>query len=552
MTKIWVERFFIKFYLLALCLLGLGYTSIVPVFEGFDETAHFSRIREISSDSSHIFNPQSESLIDNYIENYRGPSPYKNGVPPPYDAELSYPKFFSNLDFVKNFTEEYRNKSFDKSFQSGIAINWQHQHPPLYYFTMSFISSTVKNLSFVDHIFIMRLISYLFALAGIFFSYYALLAFNNNPNYLRKIKLGFLIYPIVLPMFFLEFARIGNDSLCLLLAGLLSYFFVSWFKDKTKTSFALLSGLVLGLGLWTKAFFVPISAAIISFSIFELLRDKNQNFLKLKWFNLILMSLFAITTAACWYITTYIKFGNTGLGILFNELANNPHYFKDFFINHFSAINILRGLIMPVVTYSWIGTWSVVHLPIILHLPVLIFLGWLGITYLAQIKNKKNVSFEWLPLWILLFFYGFLSGLVFINIATTGIGASGGWYLHILFPWVAPTFGLAVYQIYIVKNMQRLSKVLVIYSVLFHVVALWSLMTLYTGCSVKADDKMFLFPNHLFCLDQMSLIVNRLNILGHGSFGLLMFIFGAIIYGFILVHTLSGINFKSKYKEINT
>lgn len=551
MTKIWVERFFIKFYLLALCLLGLGYTSIVPVFEGFDETAHFSRIREISFDSSHIFNAQSESLIDNYIENYRGPSPYQVGVPPPYAPELSYPKFFADLDLVKNYIKEYRNKFFNNTFQDGKAINWQHQHPPFYYLTMSFILSPFKNLSFVDQIFIMRFTSYLFALVGVFFSYYALLAFNNNPNYLKKIKLGFIIYPIILPMFFLEFARIGNDSLCLLFTGLLSYFFIHWFKDKTKTSYALLSGFILGLGLWTKAFFVPISAAIILFSIFGLLKYKNQNYLKLKWFNLILMGLVAIAIAACWYITTYIKFGNTGAGIQVNELKNNTHFFKDFFINHFSATNLFRGLIMPIVTYSWIGTWSVAHLPIILHTPVLMFLGWLGVTYFAQIKNKQFVSFEWLPLWILLFFYGLLSVFVFINIATTGIGASGGWYLHILFPWMAPIFGLALYQIYIVKNMKRLSMALVIYSVLFHVVALWSLMTLYTGCSVKADNKMFLFPNHLFCIDQVSLIVDRLNILGYGSFGLTMFLVGAIIYGFILMHAFNGINFKSKYKEIN-
>lgn len=549
--KVMLERFFINFYLIALFLIGVGYISTIPVFEGFDETAHFSRAREIAYSSSHIFNAQSESLIDGYVENYQGPVPYQVGVPPPFALEHAYPKFFADLDLVKNYIKEYRHKSFDNTFQDGKEINWQHQHPPLYYLTMSFILSPVKNLSFVDQIFVMRFISYLFALVGIFFSYHALLAFNNNPNYLKKIKLGFLIYPIILPMFFLEFARIGNDSLCLLLTGLLSYFFVHWFKDKAKTSYALLSGFILGLGLWTKAFFVPISAAIILFSIFGLLKDKKQNYLKLKWFNLILMGLVAITIAACWYITTYIKFGNTGAGIQVNELKNNTHFFKDFFISHFSAINLFRGLIMPLVTYSWIGTWSVAHLPIILHVPVLMFLGWLGVTYFAQIKNKQIVSFEWLPLWLLLFFYGLLSVFVFINIATTGIGASGGWYLHILFPWMALIFGLALYQIYIVKNMKRLSMVLVIYSILFHVVAFWSLMTLYTGCSVKADNKMFLFPNHLFCIDQISLIVDRLNVLGYGSFGLTMFIVGAIIYGFILMHTLNRIDFKSKYKEIN-
>jgi hypothetical protein len=180
-------------------------------------------------------------------------------------------------------------------------------------------------------------------------------------------------------------------------------------------------------------------------------------------------------------------------------------------------------------------------------LPLLLFLVTTTIYFIIKLYSSESTNTIYFCIYIL---FVILSQM-FVNIAITGVGASGGWYLHILFPWMALAFGMAVYQIYIVKNMKRLFMVLVIYSVLFHAVALWSLMTLYTGCSVKADDKMFLFPNHLFCIDQMSLIVDRLNLLGYGSFGLTMFIFGAIIYGFILVRTFNGINFKSKYKEIN-
>ena len=41
-------RPFFMFYLLALLFMGLAYLAILPPFEGFDETAHYSSIRQIA------------------------------------------------------------------------------------------------------------------------------------------------------------------------------------------------------------------------------------------------------------------------------------------------------------------------------------------------------------------------------------------------------------------------------------------------------------------------------------------------------------------------
>ena len=59
--------------MLFFCLffIGLGYISLLPVFEGFDESAHYSRIREIENSASSMF--ERESYIDQIIIDYIGP-----------------------------------------------------------------------------------------------------------------------------------------------------------------------------------------------------------------------------------------------------------------------------------------------------------------------------------------------------------------------------------------------------------------------------------------------------------------------------------------------
>ncbi len=45
-------------------------------------------------------------------------------------------------------------------------------------------------------------------------------------------------------------------------------------------------------------------------------------------------------------------------------------------------------------------------------------------------------------------------------------------------------------------------------------IAVWSQFALYTGCAVKADDKIYHFSTQYFCLDQYSLLISRLGVIG--------------------------------------
>ena len=58
-------------YLLALLFIGIGYLAILPVFEGFDESAHFSSLREIAdTDKNPVYGL---SNMDEASGDYQGP-----------------------------------------------------------------------------------------------------------------------------------------------------------------------------------------------------------------------------------------------------------------------------------------------------------------------------------------------------------------------------------------------------------------------------------------------------------------------------------------------
>jgi hypothetical protein len=518
------------FFFISLFLIGLGYIFTVPVFEGFDENAHFSRIRELTDSNNSIFLGHDESLMDKSIEAYQGPGPDET-TDPFYKKDKVYYNFFLNDKYIYEYINNYRNNAFNAPFQKGESVNWQQQHPPLYYLLLSYASLNIKQFSLITQFSILRILSYLIALFGVYFAFSAACKNIKSSKMISQIKLGFLLYPIVLPMFFLEFARLGNDSLCIFFTGLFMYILNDWFKDDTNIKKSMMMGLVLGLGLLTKAFFFPIGLAVGFFLVYRLFRSKNK-FFSIHLLNIFIFALIASIFALAWYVTTFFKTGNLGMGYIVNDLHEHGSFLIKFKQN-FSFMSFLRGALMPIVTFSWIGTRSLTHLPIFFQLPLLIFLILIFLLYISKIKSKNSASKEWLPLWIFIFFYMGLIALVVANIAKFGIGASGGWYLHILMPWIAPLVGFSAMKIYRNQLFKKYFNFLVIYSAFFHLLVLWCFLSLYAGCSTKSINKLFVFPDYWVCFNQMPIILDRLNILGFGFAGIFSFLAGSFLYAYL-------------------
>ncbi len=519
----------IYLYLISILLIGLGYISILPPFEGFDESAHYSRLREIKDHPLAIFDR--ESFLDRAVVEYTGPVPYSSGEPP-FDAGFNYPKFFSDQANLDDYIKDYWHSPMSTSFVPSTDRNWQNQHPPLYYLLLAPL--TIKSIPFIYQFYMIRLVSFVIALAGVFFALLSLrniFQSNGNKNELAASLFGFMIYPIIFPMFFLEFARIGNDSLCLLIAGLMFYIWTLnsdiWYSRNK----SILIGCLLGLGLITKALFIPITGAVFFFITLQNFANGITFVKSLKLLKKLSLILFpSALIGGGWYLFKILVYGDPGLGAEVVELGSNGGL-----INNFSFVGFIRGLLVPIVSFSWAGSWSLVRMPVYLELPLLFFGFGLLYLHFQYLKKEKIENYHWLGFLMFLFIYIGLAVHVFISILLTGLGTSGGWYLHILMPLLAPAIGLASFRFIQSHFNKTIFFVFLMYSFLFQLSAILLHTALFGAAATKGNNKSFIFNQDIYTLDTISKIYNNLSIISFPNLSFVSFLIGFSLLGFLLM-----------------
>ncbi|CAM8384382.1 Protein of unknown function DUF2142, membrane [Candidatus Methylopumilus planktonicus] len=494
---------------------GIFLASIVPIFENFDEPSHFSYIRQLAF-SPH---PLAEKKIymDKNILTYAGPSPYTSGSPP-YDNSSTYKNFLSSEEKKDSFREAYKAKAFSNEYFPSESLNFEGQHPPLYYYLVSSIYLKIINLSLSSQVICIRVFSYLLSIIGIFIGFYALkkhLLFNIAYS-LESIPVTFFMYTLLFPMFFLEFSRIGNDSLSIFFIGILFNLVLSFIKKNTFTT-SLLIGLTLSAGLFTKAFYFPISlATVIYLSICLSIKRKST----LKYLLAIMLPI--IFLGLFWYINKFFESGNfLGFGLL---SQSNNHVISIFDISLSNSYLLLKGFLSVFITYIWAGTWSLVHLPYWIYLPSLYFIFYI---LLKLFKLHFRFNFESIHFYYILSGAFFLLGLMWHSLKNylilnhSGVNTPG-WYLHILAP-------LAIYSFIILFDNAFIKKPFYFYSFIssslfFMIYVLWSELTLFSGCSYKSLNKHFEYQSHNICLDKFPEVLSGIEILANSQIALLSFI----------------------------
>lgn len=527
----------IVLYLVSILLIGIGYISILPPFEGFDETAHYSRLRETKDHPLAII--KKESSLDVAVVKYKGPMPYSSGKPP-FDEGFNYQKFFSDEGSLRDYIKNYWQTPMNISYIASSDKNHQYQHPPLYYLLLAPL--TIKSIPFIYQFYMIRVVSLVMAIAGVFFGLLALrniFKSNGNKKELASSLFGFMIYPIIFPMFFLEFARIGNDSLCLLILGLIFYICTVKSVALYSRNKSILIGCLLGLGLLTKALFIPITGAILFFiTIQNFTNGINFNviFKLLKKLSLIIFPVTII--GGSWYLFKIITYGDLGLGSEVIELGSNGGVFLGL-IRNFSLVGFIRGLLVPIVSFTWAGSWSLVRMSEYLELPLLFFGFGLLYFHFQHLRKESIENYHWLGFLMFLFVYIGLAVHVLISLSLTGLGQSGGWYLHILMPWIASAIGLASFR-FIQSQFKRLIFFgLLTYSFVFQLMAILSHLALFSGFASKDLNKHFLFPEKTFGLSDYFTMLNNLSVLTFPYIGILFMTLGFCILLFIIIKAMS-------------
>ncbi len=497
--------------LAAIALIGLGHVALLPPFEGFDETAHYSSLRQVADTGT--IPRYGASGLDRAVVDWPGPVPY-GSLEPPFDRDdRVYRRFFEAPDRVDRFRTAEREQGDRPGFRPTDAPNWQAQHPPLYYLVLAPLTRITDRLPLLSQLLALRLASAALAIAGLALG---LQAWRGRPGAL----LGFGLYPLALPQLFPEFMRLGNDSLCLLLSGALAWLLVGARPPDIGRGRLAAAGVVLGLGLLTKAFFLPITAAS---ALWLALAGGGR---RLGW-----LLLPALALGGGWYLAMALAFGApTGSDDVIRLAAQGGLWAG--LAAHGSAYAVARGLAATIASWSWAGTWSLTRLPPLLHLPLLALAGWLLAAFLGRQRRRPLADPGWLFVLLAAAFGAGLGYHVLIGVATNGNGNTPGWYLHILAPWTAPALGLGAAAILERPRARPVLIALLAYAALFQVIALWSEAALYAGCATKGDDKLFRFDGAL-CLDRLPEIADRLALLAWPGLAAVGFGAGAVLAGWV-------------------
>jgi hypothetical protein len=510
-------------YLITLIFWSLTYLAILPPFEGFDEPAHYSSIRQIA-DTGTIPLFGSSYLSENFI-NYAGPRFYESNQPP-FDSGVVYGKFFADPKLVSRYQIERQLPRSEPIFRPSAAPNWQGQHPPLYYILMAPAARLLSHVSLETEIFILRLLSLAFALSGVLLASAAFTCASGAER--EAVRVGFLIYPFLLPMFFFEFARIGNDSLCLLLTGAIAVVTNSACRNDTNFLRWFCIGVLLGLGLLTKALFIPVYAAFCLFLFVKIaFEPRRANIVRF-----LTVALPGLVLAGGWYAYKYIAYGSlsgsgeaialAAQGGLLNGLERN-----------FSMFYLARSLIVTFATWSWAGTWSLVHLPAVLQVPLLVMLAVCVASSMVAIRSRAEG--DRLGVIIVMAFIAGLGWHTLVSLALYGRSNTPGWYVHILLPWTAPILGLGLLQFVRSLKASTWPIALVLgYGTFFQLAALWYQATLFAGCSIKGNDKSYLFTEPYLCLNAVGTVFSRLSLIASPSLAISTLLLALVCSAFLV------------------
>ena len=440
--------------LLAVAFAGVAHVALLPPFEGFDETAHWSYIQQLA-DTWRI-PAYGQDRISGDLARYDGPMAAGDGQP--YAAWLATHKQVAGAS------------NGPTHFSEGSDLNWEAQHPPLFYALMVLPYRAFAGLSWREHVLGLRLAAWAMAFAG-----FALSILTTQRALMQLGVTGWRLllppaWPFLFPEFFPEFARLTNDALCLLLAAWLWWLVQRWLTSGGSRARAFWLGAVLGAGLLTKAFFLPMTLGVaLLLGIVAWRRGGLRD--------AALVPVIALAIGGLWYVT---KWRATGSIVGANDMIalQAQGGMLAGLRAHGDVARYAIGVARILGTFAWAGTWSFAHPPALLvapvaALPVVSLVGYLRRRPWRQLQTLA-------PLVIVA---PVIAGLLYHllgRLAATGEGTgTPGWYLHIFVGPLSLILAMGMPRV-------RLAAPLLGYAALLCAGVAWLQLAFFSGCLPRA------------------------------------------------------------------
>ena len=515
------SRLSVALLLLASLLVGLGHIALLPPFEGFDETAHYSYIQQVAETGTW---PRRGGRMSKDVDDYLKIAPTTEMM---HGAWTYFAFFSSGTATVEAGRQAIRTApAAPRTFTPGQQGNWQAQHPPLYYAVMAPAYWLTKGWSLGAQLFTLRSVSYLIAWSALVLTIVVLSSRRTAaPAWL---PLAVAAWPFLFPMWFPEMGRLGNDNLVTVFAACV--FLLSWpVTTSARIGHHALLGLALGLGLLTKVTFLPVVPAILlvlAVQIWLARREPGEFSRRLAGLCIAVAVLVAV--GGWWYALKLIETGAiTGsteaarmqeTGGLIAGLMKN--------LTLVDLISIPRGMFL---SFFWGGTWSFIIPPRVAYLPFLLFVVIAAFGVVRAMRRDAMQATDWFPVVTLALFFAALTYYSLVTI-TTGAGTSPAWYLHAMAPLMALLVGRGVVDAMRGPWLRRALTALWFYPLAFVAVMTTMNVIYFAGCAAKLPDRYYFSATRaLECLADAPRMIGNLAAIAYPHIGIALFAAGWLI-----------------------
>jgi hypothetical protein len=499
-----MQRENVKLVLLLLWLTflirALFYVSIIPLWEGFDEHAHFAYVQHIAE---HVDLPLHgrDFISKEVFSSLRAvPLPWE---PKGFGLGFTHDEYWRLRESdrlklrnqVKQIAFEWRKEPITEGHGYSHINLYEAQQGPLYYMLSAIPYRLFYSRDIVDRVFAIRLFSILIASLLVPLSFFIAKSVFTS----ETIALAITALIIFMPGLMADVCRVGNDCLAIaLFSGLLAL----CIRDANLNyKRSIIIGIILGAGLLTKSYFftaIPAIFIVLFYSAFKT-RCGVRKFLS----HLVLTFLGAGVISLWWYLRNY-RMLRSFTGIQQNVALKDLSIPET--IKYIPKVEWRKAFDGAFVSHIWFGNWSFLTIRSwMYHLFFYLFLiSLLGILLKAVllILKRQPLCAQFKQVLLLSNFYlWFVFGLsyyVLIIYISSHVSATGGWYLYCV---VIPEIILLVYGLYNLVPGTWRTRVLGFLIILFSLLDLYGvsfiLIPYYTGfISHKPNGSLISFKPH--------------------------------------------------------
>jgi len=402
----------------ACCLARLAfYSSMLPLWEGYDEWSHFAVIRATTV-SGRLLPPAVTPMPRDVEASFQiVPLPWEyRSMPWPSVTHEGYWQLPPEARQAREAAFRALPVAWNRENGGGAWTAYETQQPPLYYWLTAPFLRIMRGRGLADQILVLRWLGVLLASLAIPLVYRIGLRVFSQP----REALGCAAVVAVMPAFAMNVARVGNDGVAVVLFTLLIWQGLAYLETGPRLRAAAALGVTLGLGLLTKAYFLTAIPALV----WLVAAKRGQTPLpRARAKNASVLFLIAAAIAGWWYARNLLTTG-TLAGLTESAMLHGRGPLG--MVRAAAAVPWARAIDSVLFSHLYTGGWSWLTVRSwMYHLLYAVAL----VAACGLWRAWRRPAVGWLLVVYFCFWLGELYHVVLLFV-TRGVATSMGWYLY--------------------------------------------------------------------------------------------------------------------------